>query len=248
MYEFVRASKVCCDNNRVQVRLQTQQLELRHHLILNAELTSWVPCSRLAPEFPYPAAVDDAFETVLWAMKEGETVLNLDLSKAAIGGASAGANLAAAVTQRVSSREDVLCQVRFKIQLLVVPVVDNTSTVETSPSYREFEHTPALSAKKMLWYRSLYLPNVERRSESEASPLLFENFDKLPPAVILVGELDVVRHEGEEYGRKLREAGVMAKVEVMRGMPHPFLALDGVLDEGKRAVKIICDSLREATA
>jgi acetyl esterase/lipase len=180
-------------------------------------------------------------------MNDGGNALNLDLSKAAIGGASSGANLAAAVTQRVSSRTDVLSKIRFKIQLLVVPVVDNTSTVETSPSYREYEYTPSLSARKMLWYRSLYLPDVERRSESEASPLLFNDFSKLPPAVILVGELDVVRHEGEEYGRKLREAGVMAKVEVMRGMPHPFLALDGVLDQGKRAVKIICDSLRHAT-
>lgn len=102
----------------------------------------------------------------------------------------------------------------------------------------------------MLWYRNHYLPDPKTWSEIEASPLLFpaEKFAHLPPAVVLVGELDVLRHEGEEYARKLNEAGVPAKVEVMKGMPHPFLAMDAVLDEGKRAITILCDTLAEAFA
>lgn len=64
--------------------------------------------------------------------------------------------------------------------------------------------------------------------------------------MILVAELDVVRHEGEAYARKLRCAGVEVRLEVMIGMPHSFLAMDRVLDEGRRAISILCDSLSEA--
>lgn len=100
----------------------------------------------------------------------------------------------------------------------------------------------------MLWYRRHYLPDQETWGSVEASPLFAtdEVFTKLPPAVVLVGELDVLRWEGEEYARKLQGAGVEAKVELMKGMPHPFLAMDAVLDEGKRAIDILCDSLSEA--
>jgi acetyl esterase/lipase len=203
---------------------------------------------RLAPERPFPAALHDSFETLLWTVRDGQTQLGLDLGKSSIGGSSAGANLAAVVTQRVASRPELAAKIAFRIQLLVVPVTDNTATVENNPTWREFEHTAGLSVSKMLWYRSHYLPDPTTRSDPEASPLLFpsEEFAMLPPAVILVGELDVIRHEGEEYARKLSDAKVAARLEVMQGMPHSFLALDAVLDEGKRAITILCDNLGEA--
>ena len=152
----------------------------------------------------------------------------------------------------------------IRIQVLTVPVTDNTATVDTNKTWKSAEFTPALSAVKMMWYRNHYLPDPKTWSDTEASPLLFpaEKFAELPPAQILVGELDVLRHEGEEFARKLSEAGVRADVEVMQGMPHrksadsfhfswvltcaAFMAMDAVLDEGKRAIDIMCDSLNKA--
>ncbi|KAJ9149885.1 Triacylglycerol lipase [Pleurostoma richardsiae] len=199
---------------------------------------------RLAPENPWPAALHDAWEAVLWAFGEGQKILNLDLSKVAIGGSSAGGNLAAIATHKALATSNV----RFLAQLLIVPVTDNTASVETNKTYKDCEFTAALPAEKMLWYRRHYLPNEEDWANPEASPLLYPtaNFSKLPPAVVIVGGLDVLREEGEQYAKKLRDAGVAAEVVVMEGMPHPFLAMDGVLEAGKRAIDILCDSLIKA--
>lgn len=211
--------------------------------------------TRLAPEHPYPAAVHDSWEALLWTVTKGAQVLNLNVSKLAIGGSSAGGNLAAVMTQKAlllrQQRPSFLSRdIEFLKQLLIVPVTDNTASVENNPTYKSSEHVPALPALKMLWFRNHYLPNRDTWVETEASPLLFpaERFADLPPAIVIVGQLDVLRHEGEEYARKLRDAGVEAKVEVMPGMPHPFLAMDAVLDEGKRAITILCDTLVEVFA
>lgn len=152
------------------------------------------------------------------------------------------------MSQKAVLRADLARKLAFRKQLLVVPVTDNTATPTTNPTWQEFEYTAALPAQKMLWYRQHYLPEHVSRKDCEASPLFFpsDQFSKLPPAVILVAELDVVRHEGEEYARKLREGGVPVRLELMAGMPHPFIAHDAVLDEGKRGITILCESLSEA--
>ncbi|OTB00700.1 hypothetical protein M426DRAFT_324061 [Hypoxylon sp. CI-4A] len=198
---------------------------------------------RLAPEDPFPAAVDDCWESVLWVLDQGKEILNLDTSKLATGGSSAGGNLAAIMCQRAA----VLGSPKFSLQLLSVPVTDNTAGTKNSRSWRENEHTPALPAPKMMWYREHYLPNKSDWSHPEASPLFWEgDWSKLPPAVIVVGELDVLRDEGLRFGEKLRIAGVNAEVHIMEGQPHPFIAMDGVLDAGKEAITYFCDALKEA--
>lgn len=183
---------------------------------------------RLAPEHPYPAAVHDVWETLLWTLHEGATVLSLNLHRYSVGGSSAGANLAAVIPQKLLGRADLRPKITLKLQLLVVPITDNTATVDNNPTWRDNEYTPALSALKMMWYRKHYLPNEATWGDVEASPLLLadELFADLPPAQILVGEVDVLRHEGEEYARKLRDAGVPAFVEVMKGMPHRKFSSD----------------------
>lgn len=134
----------------------------------------------------------------------------------------------------------------FSLQLLSVPVTDNTADTSNNNSWRENQHSPALPAPKMLWYRFHYLPEQSDWSHPEASPLLWQgDWSKLPPAVIVVGELDVLRDEGIKFGAKLREACVDADVHVMKGQPHPFIAMDGVLDAGKEAITYFCDALRE---
>jgi acetyl esterase/lipase len=136
-------------------------------------------------------------------------------------------------------------QIQFTKQILIVPVMDNTATIDNNWSWRDFQHTPALPAAKMLWYRNHYLPDQKDWANPEASPLLYDhdNWSGLPSAVIIVGELDVLRAEGEQYAEKLRKAGVDVDLHVMQGMPHPFLAMDAVLEAGKRAITLLCEGV-----
>lgn len=138
-------------------------------------------------------------------------------------------------------------RVRFLAQLLSVPVTDNTATVTNNEAYWLYEHTPALPAAKMLWYRNHYLPNEADRTHPEASPLFYTgDWSLLPPALIMVGELDVLRTEGEQYAAKLQQAGVEVDLQVMKGMPHPFLAMDGVLAQGRRSISLMVETLNRA--
>lgn len=99
----------------------------------------------------------------------------------------------------------------------------------------------------MLWYRRHYLPDPSTWAHPEASPLFWQGEWKLlPPALVVVGGLDVLRGEGEQLAERLGNAGVQVEVRVMQGMPHPFLAMDGVLEAGREAITAICESLGRA--
>ncbi|KAF7532939.1 hypothetical protein G7054_g7486 [Neopestalotiopsis clavispora] len=198
---------------------------------------------RLAPEDPFPAAVDDCWEAVLWALGEGKKILDINETKLATGGSSAGANLAAIMCQRAADRGGP----KFLLQLLSVPVMDNTADVSNNQSWAENQFSPALPAEKMLWYRRHYLPKQEDWAHPEASPLFWKgDWSKLPPACFVLGELDVLRIEGEQFAEKLKDAGVAADVNTMSGQPHPFIAMDAVLEAGSRAITLFCDALYKA--
>ncbi|KAK3384043.1 Alpha/Beta hydrolase protein [Lasiosphaeria ovina] len=204
---------------------------------------------RLAPEDPFPAAVEDAWEAVLWVRGQGQQILGLDTNRMATGGSSAGANLAAIMCQRSAARG----RQWFSLQLLSVPVMDNRPDAGEDSnhghaSWTDNRYSPALPAAKMLWYRRHYLPNGPQEwAHPEASPLLWEgNWSALPRACMVVGELDVLRSEGEAFACRLRDAGVGADVTVMRGQPHPFIAMDAVLEDGARAITLFCEALSHA--
>lgn len=135
----------------------------------------------------------------------------------------------------------------FIAQLLIVPVTDNTATVETNWAWSDFRYTPALPAEKMLWYRRHYLPDSSTWIHPEASPLLWSSGDwaKLPPALIVLGELDILRAEGEQFAEKLERAGVKVKLVVMKGMPHPFVVMDGVLEAGRETITLMVEMLND---
>lgn len=202
---------------------------------------------RLAPEDPFPAAVEDAWEGLLWAAKgPGREILSIDTTKLATGGSSAGGNLAAVVCQRAADRPEL--GISFAAQLLSVPVADNTASPETKASWRENEFVPALPPPKMMWYRRHYLPDEKDWAHPEASPLFWTgDWARLPPAEVVLGELDVLRTEGEELAEKLVKAGkTSTRVTTMRGQPHPFIAMDGVLDCGKLAISLFVERLLRA--
>ncbi|OAP57468.1 hypothetical protein AYL99_08206 [Fonsecaea erecta] len=227
------------------------------HICVRARAVVITTDYRLAPEDPWPAAIHDAWEAFLWSTASPQQGLDVDvnLHKVAIAGSSAGANIAAVIAQKAALRFPPLSpppagRVSIRSQVLVVPVTDNTATPFSSPSWQAYEFTAHLPAKKMLWYRHHYLPNPADRAHREASPLLASDdvFARLAPAYIIVAELDVLRHDGEEYARRLRANGVAARVTLMEGMPHPFLAMDSVLEAGRTAIRNICDELTRVFA
>ncbi|KAJ3499530.1 hypothetical protein NLG97_g258 [Lecanicillium saksenae] len=120
-------------------------------------------------------------------------------------------------------------------------------TVDNSKSWNEQQHSPSLSAEMMMWFRDFYLPKKADWSNPEASPLLWTgDWSKLPPAVVIVAGMDVLRDEGEAFGEKLRQAGVNVQVTTFIDQPHIFPAMSGALEDGRRAITIMCESLYDA--
>ncbi|KAF9045022.1 alpha/beta hydrolase fold-domain-containing protein [Panaeolus papilionaceus] len=195
---------------------------------------------RLAPENPYPTAVEDAIDALLWALQNGPEKLGVNLKRIAVAGSSSGGNLATILALKAAEPELALSLPGpIVFQLLVVPVTDNTASVESSKGWAENEHTPWLSPARMLWFRNNYLPNPKDLKNWDASPLFApdELVKKLPPAWIGVAELDILRQEGVEYGEKLKRNGVDVELKVYKGAPHPIMAMDGeVLNVGKTLV------------
>lgn len=178
-----------------------------------------------------------------WVQSTAPSLLGTNKDRIAIGGSSAGGNLAAVMTQRAVAAG----QPSFLKQVHNVPVLDNTATVDNNKGWRTNEFTTALPAEKMLWYRRHYLPNKADHTNPEASPLLWKgDWTQLPPATVIVGELDVLSQEGDQYVAKLQQHGVQAEIFVMKGLPHPFLIMDGVLDQAAEAVTIVCEAFRSA--
>lgn len=111
-------------------------------------------------------------------------------------------------------------------QLLIVPVTDNTASVETL--WADNALSPWLTPERMIWFRNNYLPNKEDWTKWDASPIFAPDdlVKKLPKAWIGVCELDILRDEGIQYGEKLAKAGVEVEIEVYKGAPHPIMAMD----------------------
>ncbi|KAF4591359.1 hypothetical protein GQ602_001658 [Ophiocordyceps camponoti-floridani] len=191
-----------------------------------------------------PAAVDDAWEASLWLSTEAQTLLPINTTRLAVGGSSAGGNLAAVIAQRASATPS--SNLVFQLQLLLVPVIDNTASTATSSTYAANEHAPGLSVAKMLWYRDHYLPRVEDWAHPEASPLLWEgDWASLPPAVVVLAGVDPLRDEGERFASRLEGAGVRVELRVFEGQPHPFISMDGVLEDGRRGLIWASDAVRD---
>ena len=192
---------------------------------------------RLAPEHPFPAGLDDAFAAATWAHRHAEA-LGCERERLAIGGDSAGANLAAVVTQ--SGR------VPFRFQLLVYPVTDARGT---SASYEELGDGFFLTRVEMAWFLGHYLSGGQGAPDDpRVSPLLADDgaFAASPPTLVITAELDPLRDEGEAYAERLRAAGVAAEATRYDGMFHGFFSLGAALSDGRRAVSQAADALARA--
>jgi acetyl esterase len=186
---------------------------------------------RLAPEHPYPAAVEDAWAATLWASRRFPAL--------AIGGDSAGGHLAAVAALRARDHSLPLA-----VQVLVYPATDGALD---TPSFREHADVPNLTAEVMRWFWDQFCP-VERRSDPEASVLRARDLRGVAGALVLTAEYDVLRDEGEAYARRLREADVPVGLTRDDGQIHGFLRMPAIIDRAQQAIDEVAQSVRTALA
>jgi acetyl esterase len=189
---------------------------------------------RLAPEHKFPAAAEDCLAAVRW-VAEHAAELSLDRDRIAVGGDSAGGNLAAVVALLARQDGPPLCA-----QLLVYP---NTLHGADTPSMRENDDPVLFNRRSVQWYWQHYLSSPADGRDSRASPLLAADHSGLPPALVITAEYDPLRDEGELYAEQLRSAGVEVRSSRYDGMMHGFFTMSGVLDDGRRAVAEAADFL-----
>jgi acetyl esterase len=184
---------------------------------------------RLAPEHPFPAAVEDSYCATVWAAGHAEG-FGGDPSRIAVSGDSAGGNLAAVIAQiaRDCGRPEI------SFQLLVYPVTDAACD---TPSYSENADGFFLTKDAMRWFWNHYAQNEADRRNPLASPLRATDFSRLPPALVITAEFDPLRDEGELYAGQMRAAGVPVQLTRYDGMIHGFFAMGGMIDQGKKAVQ-----------
>ena len=173
-----------------------------------------------SPEAQYPVAIEQGYATARWITQHGSTE-GLDATRLAVAGDSVGGNMTAALTILAKQRGDVT----FVHQSMYYPVTD---AAQDTDSYLEFAEGPFLTAKSMAWFWDAYLPDEATRAEITASPLQagIDQLAGLPEAFVIVDENDVLRDEGEAYGRKLAEAGVRTTCVRYNNIHHDFMMLN----------------------
>lgn len=190
----------------------------------------------LAPEHPFPAPLEDAYRATQWVTTNARAI-DVDGDRVAVGGDSAGGNLAAAVALLARDRgEPTLCH-----QLLAYPVLDAALESES------YESNPGImfSKRDMEWCWNLYLEDAVDAKNPYASPLEARDLSGLPPAQIVTGSVDLLRDDGQRYASRLSTDGVEVEHLNVEGMVHAFLQFEGVsaTEETREAV---AESLRSA--
>ena len=195
---------------------------------------------RLAPETKFPGAVDDAYASAEWVARSADA-LGIDRTRMAVGGSSAGGNLAAAAALIARDRGGPA----IAFQLLIVPVTDLRFA---TASHEEFAEGYGLTREDMRWYAEHYVSAPRDADDPHASVLRAPDLRDLPPALLVTAECDPLRDEGEAYAERLRAAGVSAEARRYPGMMHGFLGFAAQIDPAGRALDDIAVALRKALA
>jgi acetyl esterase len=191
---------------------------------------------RLAPEHPFPAAAEDAFAAYAWASADAGR-LGADAARIAVGGDSAGGNLAASVCLR--ARDEGVTPPAM--QLLIYPVTD---TGRELPSRQTFRVGFLLTRRDMAYYEDRYMPAGTDRSDPRVAVLQAGDLAGLPPAYVATAGFDPLRDEGEAYALRLREAGVPVALNRHPGLVHTFVNLTAICPTARAAVLEACGALR----
>ncbi|HEY3821482.1 MAG TPA: alpha/beta hydrolase [Polyangiaceae bacterium] len=194
---------------------------------------------RLAPEHPFPAAPEDAIAGTRWVLANA-ALLGMDASRVAVGGDSAGGNLAAVVS--LALRDEAR---RPAFQLLIYPATDLTRAL---PSHALFGDSYFLSKAAGDWYLGLYLRSPGDATKPLASPLFVDDLSRLPPALVITAGFDPLRDEGKAYAEKMRAADVPVEQVCLDGQMHGFLVLGSAVRDASRTVDLVAARLRSALA
>jgi acetyl esterase len=185
---------------------------------------------RLAPEHPYPAAVEDVWTAFRWASRR--------FAPLAVAGDSAGGQLAAAAALR--ARE---AGIPLALQALIYPATDYGFD---TPSYHENAEGTTLTAALMRWFWAQYVPDRSTADEPECSPLRSPELAGLAPAFVMTAEYDPLRDDGEGYARRLAEADVPVKLRRYDGQIHGFIRMPALIDRANDAIDELAHAIRSA--
>lgn len=192
---------------------------------------------RLAPENPFPQALDDVYNVLQWTNANAKSI-NGDVNRVAMVGDSAGGNLSAAVCLMSKDKNGpkVTCQV------LIYP---STNLYElNTKSWSDFSNDFNISKEEMEKYISLYVPQKEDRKNPYVSPLLSNEFKQLPDTLVITAEIDPLRDEGEAYSNKLKNSGIKTQVITFNGVTHGFITMDKITSKADEALNEISSYLQ----
>jgi acetyl esterase len=218
--------------------------DLDTHDVLCRQLANLSGCAvvsvdyRMGPEHRFPAAVDDAIAATRWVRAQAQA-LKVDASRLAVGGDSAGGNLAAVVALGARDAGDL----PIAFQLLIYPATDQR---RGAPSHAANGQGYLLTRENMDYFHDHYIPDARDDLDWRASPLLHANHAKLPPAFVLTAGYDPLRDEGLQYAQKLSEAGNRAALVNFERQIHGFILMGRVLDEANVAVQLCAAQLKQA--
>lgn len=191
---------------------------------------------RLAPEHRFPTAVHDAWAALRW-LHANAASLNLDSTRLAVGGDSAGGTLAAVCA--LLARD---ARLPLALQLLITP---GTTAHADTPSHRLFANGFLLDAATVGWFFDQYIDEADRR-DWRFAPLLADDVEGVAPACVVLAECDPVVDEGLAYADRLRAAGVPVALELYRGVTHDFIKMSRMLKEGAAAQQAAAEALKDA--
>jgi acetyl esterase len=191
---------------------------------------------RLAPETQFPGAVLDAYAATRWASDQAR-LLNIDPKRIAVGGDSAGGNLAAVVAQMAQDSKDF----QIALQVLIYPMTDQSRDY---PSYQRNEKGYMLTRAALYWFMDNYIPDPQDRKSPLASPMLRKSLAGQPPALIISAEFDPLVDENQAYAERLKAAGVATDYVCFPGMIHPFFTLGGVVEDAAKAEALVGSALK----
>jgi acetyl esterase len=195
---------------------------------------------RLAPEAKFPAAAKDCYTATVW-MANNAAAFNTDPHRIAVGGISAGGNLAAVVALMARDRGGP----PLVHQTLVVPVTDLDFENE---SYRQNGDDYGLTREAMIWFWDQYLSDKADANNPYAAPMKAQDLSGLPPALIITAEFDPLRDEGEAYAQRLSEAGVPTTCTRYSGMIHSFFNMPASIERAKEAIAEASNTVKAASA